>query len=286
MNKKGFTMIEMLAAVIIIVVISVIAYTSLNAILDSARKNVLKKMSSNVIDAGKHYYANILLEDDSMTKAITFVFPEAGDLSINGRTPKKGYIKVYPDGTSEMAIEYGKWCATKSITDDIAVIELLSDLKEEGRECSPSFEIKIVTIQVDVDSGLKDEGGNLLPSAGDLSAYEFDIYEYNPKLSKNNPAKGGNPGTVLGNHIVYGKTNLDGIVKINKDHLTDDTTTLPREDDLDTSILPVGSYWVLPRLSRKSARFYLIGMKLDIDYGNELYFEYLFEITQSKPQTG
>ena len=79
-NNRGFTLIEILAAVTILAIISGIAVISVNRYTISTKKKLYQNMEQSVCDAAKNYVITESLEDevkDSLEKGITY---EAKDL--------------------------------------------------------------------------------------------------------------------------------------------------------------------------------------------------------------
>ncbi|MCI7702284.1 MAG: prepilin-type N-terminal cleavage/methylation domain-containing protein, partial [Tenericutes bacterium] len=79
-NNRGFTLIEILAAVTILAIISGIAVISVNRYTISTKKKLYQNMERSVCDAAKNYVITESLEDevkDSLEKGITY---EAKDL--------------------------------------------------------------------------------------------------------------------------------------------------------------------------------------------------------------
>ena len=53
MNKKGFTLVELLAVIVILALIMGIAVVSIGGVLDSAKKNTFKETAASIIDGVK-----------------------------------------------------------------------------------------------------------------------------------------------------------------------------------------------------------------------------------------
>ena len=57
-NKKAFTLIELLAVIVILGVIMVIAVPAVTKYIDKSRKDGFTKTASGVVDAARLYYSN------------------------------------------------------------------------------------------------------------------------------------------------------------------------------------------------------------------------------------
>ena len=58
MNKKGFTIVEILAAVIILGILSVVIVPSVNEYLEISKDNYNKEVKKQMILSGKNYYSD------------------------------------------------------------------------------------------------------------------------------------------------------------------------------------------------------------------------------------
>jgi len=115
-KELGFTLVEMMAVIILLGVVSLIAIPQVNKIIKDTRMSVFEDSAYGVIRSGELYYKNreILGEDLIDT---TFVFPEATGLEINGNVPKNGKMVITSDGSIQLAISNGKYCARKGYND-------------------------------------------------------------------------------------------------------------------------------------------------------------------------
>ena len=63
-TMKGFTLIELLAVIVILAIIALIAVPVVMNIITKARKSAFKDSAYGIIEAGKLYYADKLLETE------------------------------------------------------------------------------------------------------------------------------------------------------------------------------------------------------------------------------
>ena len=139
------------------------------------------------------------------------------------------------------------------------------------------FEFKNEIIKIEFEKKLDERVNDT------LDGFSFDIYEYDPTDARNDPDKGGVPGNVYGKRVAYVVTDEDGIAKVNKDDPLD-VTPGNQTDDLNGEILPAGNYWIVEKLTRKSARYYLISEVFEItNDSGEQHFVLLNELIQIKP---
>jgi len=115
-KKFGFTLVEMMAVIILLGVVSLIAIPQVNKIIKNTRMSVFEDSAYGVIRSGEIYYKNREILGEPLIDT-TFVFPNADGLEINGDVPKSGKMVVTSDGFIKLAISNGKYCARKDYND-------------------------------------------------------------------------------------------------------------------------------------------------------------------------
>jgi len=115
-KELGFTLVEMMAVIILLGVVSLIAIPQINKIIKNTRMSVFEDSAYGVIRSGEIYYKNREILGEQLIDT-TFVFPEASGLEINGDVPKSGKMVVTSDGSIKLAISNGKYCARKDYND-------------------------------------------------------------------------------------------------------------------------------------------------------------------------
>jgi len=115
-KELGFTLVEMMAVIILLGVVSLVAIPQVNKIIKNTRMSVFKDSAYGVIRAGELYYRNKEINREPLIDT-TFVFPNASGLEINGDVPKSGKMVVTSDGSIQLAISNGKYCARKGYND-------------------------------------------------------------------------------------------------------------------------------------------------------------------------
>ncbi len=119
-NKKGFTLVELLAVIVILAVIILIATNSVLSQMDTARKNALAIEGNTLINAAKNAYQSAILEGDITTGAACFdlqyLYKEG--LFSKGSTDKyTGSVLVSPDSTGKK-VTYKFWISNGSFVID------------------------------------------------------------------------------------------------------------------------------------------------------------------------
>ena len=118
--KKGFTLVELLAVMILLGIISLIAIPSIGKMLIRSRENAYESTKNELIKAAKNYYADNIRElpDDGSYKCLSVSeIEENGYISnddiVDPTTEEKltGYVKIYFDNTyNQYTYEYVKSC--------------------------------------------------------------------------------------------------------------------------------------------------------------------------------
>jgi len=133
-KELGFTLVEMMAVIILLGVVSLVAIPQVNKIIRNTRMSVFKDSAYGVIRAGELYYRNKEINREPLIDT-TFVFPNATGLEINGDVPKSGKMVITSDGSIKLAISNGKYCARKDYDDSkVSVNEDINNCTLESVE--------------------------------------------------------------------------------------------------------------------------------------------------------
>ena len=99
MKKKGFTLVELLAVIVILAVILTIAVPAVKKTVDSAKKKSAENDALMIKNIAEKYYTSNLDKDEE----ITGIDLSSDTLSYSGKKPTKEYLYFTEDG-----IAYGK----------------------------------------------------------------------------------------------------------------------------------------------------------------------------------
>ena len=99
MKRKGFTLVELLAVIVILAVILTIAVPAVKKTVDSAKKKSAENDAIMIKNIAEKYYTSNLDKDEE----ITGIDLSSDTLSYSGEKPTKGYLYFTEDG-----IAYGK----------------------------------------------------------------------------------------------------------------------------------------------------------------------------------
>jgi len=116
MKKKGFTLVELLAVIIILAVIALIATPIVLDVVESSRKSAFESSTYGIVDTIKLKTAENMLAGLPKTKTYTFPTEE---LEMGGEQPKGGSAQVDSSGRIAIAIHNGDLCAIKEFTEGV-----------------------------------------------------------------------------------------------------------------------------------------------------------------------
>ena len=102
-NKKGFTLVELLAVIVILALIMGIAVVAMSGVIDSSEKNSARRTAANIIDgvrtrlmlegelhSGTYYFTNAILEKGGVSSPFggnyTYVSPSTTGMTQVGTT--------------------------------------------------------------------------------------------------------------------------------------------------------------------------------------------------------
>ena len=127
-KNKGFTLLELIAIIVILGIIAVIAVPIVMNIIIEANKNAFKDTAYGIVSAGELYYAEKDLMDE-VDGNMKFEFPNnVSELNIKGKLPEEGSIVINEDGDIALAISNGTYCVTKEFNSKDLI---LTDAYEE-----------------------------------------------------------------------------------------------------------------------------------------------------------
>ena len=120
MNKKGFTLVELLAVIAILGIIVLITVISVNSTLKETKQSLSQTQIKNIEEAAKTYYINEQISNNNACISISTLI-DSGYLNRNVIDPKNkeqitGYVKVSYD-SKKYTYKYQKYCGICILTD-------------------------------------------------------------------------------------------------------------------------------------------------------------------------
>ena len=165
-NKKGFTLVELLAVIVVLAVIATIIVPNVMVVLRRSEKDSFEQSAHGILTSAKSYYQE--KSEDEEFDGRTFDFKEATELSFDGKKPTGGTVTVTADGNVELYITDGKYCAIKETqSSEITVLDL-DEVENCGGEMVPptikgfvvdedsitASSFKVIAAAEDTDSGI------------------------------------------------------------------------------------------------------------------------------------
>lgn len=115
-NKNGFTLVELLAVIVILAVIILIASSNVGGIMNDARKNALAIEGNRLIDAAKNAYQMDILNGNVTTGSKCYnlqTLYDEGLFSKGSKDKYTGSVLVSPDSSGKI-ITYTFWISNGS----------------------------------------------------------------------------------------------------------------------------------------------------------------------------
>ena len=115
LNKKGFTLVELLAVIVVLAVIMLLAVNAVIPQMNKARKNAFVTEANAFIDAAGTYYQNAMLTGESGISAAggcVDVSKLIGEYIEKDGDDYKGHVNIAIDATTNKAT-YTIWLSNK-----------------------------------------------------------------------------------------------------------------------------------------------------------------------------
>ena len=160
MKKRGFTLVEVLAIILILAIIASITVPMIITLIRNARKSVFKSNAEQVLSASKMYYSKNITDDgviieirENQVNKLQYMNDTTNSEALpgfhmKGKLPQKGKITITDDGKIAFDLYNGDFCAYK--TEEANTIYIL-----EGDNCDKN--VKIPKIEGTVATKDKDK---------------------------------------------------------------------------------------------------------------------------------
>ena len=123
--KKGFTLVELLAIIVVLAVVVLISIPLIKNVIDNARKGALKNSVYGIIDAAGYYYQKNMSEDSEL-RILSFVDNKQTDsfekLNYKGSIDH-GFVAITPYSDVAVCVDNGKWYAKKDISSKDVIVD-------------------------------------------------------------------------------------------------------------------------------------------------------------------
>lgn len=125
MNKKGFTLVEVLAVVVILVIIGIITIPFIMNIVTKARRDAFVDSARIMVKSASEYRSNAVMNHTDRTLNINFSTDKC-PLEVSGQLPDSGNLKMDEKGNVELMVWSDKAgiCVGKKIdSTEIKIVE-------------------------------------------------------------------------------------------------------------------------------------------------------------------
>src|SRR5574344_894751 len=130
MNKKGFTLLELLAVIVVLAIIALIVTPFVTKAINQAKEGSSKNSAQGILEAADIYYGTKILNKDEDFNGVTFTF-------LNGNVTKSD--NNLPDFTFK-----GEKPISGTVTMDINGVATINNLKFGDYYCSGSTKEKVI----------------------------------------------------------------------------------------------------------------------------------------------
>ena len=133
MKKKGFTLVELLAVIVVLAIIALIAVPVVINIIKSAQRGAFKSSAYGILESAKIYYLSGKVQSKDVLSRIDVVQKDENDkyiLEYNGEKPESGVIVFDSNGKSALAIKKGTFCASKNYNEEEIKVQ---DIDKNGK---------------------------------------------------------------------------------------------------------------------------------------------------------
>ncbi len=126
MNRKGFTLVEVLAVVVILGIIGVITVPFIMNIINKSKRDTFVDSSRFLVKAASQYRSNAIMNHTDRTLNINFAKDKC-PLEVSGQLPDSGNLKMDENGNVELRIWSDKAgiCVGKNLnSSEVKIIDI------------------------------------------------------------------------------------------------------------------------------------------------------------------
>ncbi len=115
MKKKGFTLVELLAVIVILAVIALIATPMIMDVIEKSRRGAAIESVNGILEAAENYQLESMLEGEEIERTIDLT---SDILTYKGAKPSSGTLVIGENGKMRIIAKYGKYCVEKGYDDE------------------------------------------------------------------------------------------------------------------------------------------------------------------------
>lgn len=115
MKKKGFTLVELLAVIVILAVIALIATPMIMDVIEKARRGAAIESVNGILEAAENYQLESMLEGEEYQQTIDLT---SDILTYKGNKPSSGALVIGENNQMSIIAQIGKYCVEKGYDDE------------------------------------------------------------------------------------------------------------------------------------------------------------------------
>lgn len=173
MKQKAFTLVELLAVIIIIGLLSVLIIPKVTQTLKDAEKKSKLTSAQNLVKAAELKASNNELTGDTRNIKINYQTGEnLNYLDYTGEKPQIGQVQIKTNGEVAMAVKFGDYCYLKSYnSNDINVIEYNEQTCGSNSDVFINYDVPDLAVSGDGLYEAIGEPGRLIYRGGNPNNY-------------------------------------------------------------------------------------------------------------------
>lgn len=116
--KKGFTLVELLAVIVILAVIAIIATPLITGVIEKSKKGAAESSAYGYVEAVDNYRVMALLDGKESLSNKTYTVEELEDygVTVKGDKPTSGYVTIEDGKVSDYELQFGSYVVTYNET--------------------------------------------------------------------------------------------------------------------------------------------------------------------------
>ncbi len=115
MKKKGFTLVELLAVIVILAVIALIATPMIMDVIEKSRRGAAIESVNGILEAAENYQLESMLEGEEIERTIDLT---SDILTYKGSKPSSGTLVIGENNQMRVIAQIGKYCIQKDYDDE------------------------------------------------------------------------------------------------------------------------------------------------------------------------
>ena len=134
-NKKAFTLVELLAVIIILGILAVLIAPKVVNMINESEKSANMTSAENLVKAAELKASNNMIDNGKALRINYQTGENENNLDYSGKKPQIGVVQIKANGEVAMAVKFGDYCYLKEYdSSDISTIPYSSETCNENAE--------------------------------------------------------------------------------------------------------------------------------------------------------